>query len=269
MRDSVPGTPFCGRERPRLRTTESDRYEPPRTENGDVADQESGRDERGPTITTGRREFVTGTLAVVAAIGGCLEFETPEPDVDPGDAEDSPESPEREDDPDERSDEAGDGDRPEDGDGEGNGDGEGDAPNEQVRAYERAIHEQVNEIREERELDALGFDEGLASVAREHSVDMAERDYFSHESPEGERPHDRLDEFFPGYCRGIGENIASVGLLPGDDAGAVADRVVAGWMASEGHRENLLREEFDEQGIGVAVAEDDRVLVTQNLCGTG
>ena len=257
MRDSVPGTPFCGRERPRLRTTESDRYEPPRTENGDVADQESGRDERGPTITTGRREFVTGTLAVVAAIGGCLEFETPEPDVDPGDAEDSPDTdaPERADDPDE-------------GTGR-DGDGEGDAPNEQIRAYERAIHEQVNEIREERELDALGFDEGLASVAREHSVDMAERDYFSHESPEGERPHDRLDEFFPGYCRGIGENIASVSLLPGDDAGAVADRVVAGWMASEGHRENLLREEFDEQGIGVAVAEDDRVLVTQNLCGTG
>lgn len=143
-----------------------------------------------------------------------------------------------------------------------------DHVDEQVKAYERAIHQRVNLVRKDHGLDPLEYNEAIAAVAREHSQDMAERDYFAHVSPEGDGPDDRLDDFFPGHCQGIGENIASVGRFPGDDTDAVAERVVSGWMESPPHRENLLREAFDEEGIGVAISEDDQVLATQNFCAT-
>lgn len=145
---------------------------------------------------------------------------------------------------------------------------DGEPPDEQVQAYELAIHGRVNEARRMHDLDPLAFDEDVAAVARAHSADMAERGYFSHESPEGEGPDDRLDEFFPWSCRGIGENIAKVGLGPDDAPETVAERVVSGWMDSPGHRENVLREAFDEQGIGVAITDGDYVLATQNFCST-
>lgn len=153
-------------------------------------------------------------------------------------------------------------DEPSDADGTGSD----EAVDEQVRAYEMAIHERVNEVRREHDVAPLSFDEEIAAVARAYSRDMAERDYFSHESPEGEGPGDRMEAFLPEHCRRIGENLAKVGRRPGDDREAVVERVVSGWMNSPGHRRNVLRESFDEQGIGVATTEDDHVLVTQNFC---
>lgn len=139
---------------------------------------------------------------------------------------------------------------------------------EQVLAHERAIHDRVNEVRGQHDLGRLEYDETIATIAREHSADMAERDYFAHESPGGEGPDDRLADVFPEHCREIGENIATVGRRSDDDPDAVAQRIVSGWMDSPGHRENLLREAFDEEGIGVAFADDGRVLATQNYCST-
>ncbi len=139
-------------------------------------------------------------------------------------------------------------------------------PDERVAAYERAIHERVNEVRRDRDVDPLAYNEAIATVAREHSADMAEREYFSHESPDGEGPADRLAEFFPGHCRGVGENIANV--REEGDPQSLGERVVSLWMDSPGHRENLLRTMFDEEGFGVHVA-DDRVVVTQKFCATG
>lgn len=141
-------------------------------------------------------------------------------------------------------------------------------PDDRVRTIETAIHDQVNEVRREHDRDGLAHNDDIAGVAREHSEDMAERDYLSHFSPEEEGPGDRMSDMYPGYCGRIGENIANVGLRGADDE-AVADRVVSGWMNSSGHRRNILNEQFDEQGIGVVVTEDGRVLATQKFCGTG
>jgi len=177
-----------------------------------------------------RRQFLRGA-ATVTALGtaGCLD----NIDVEPG--TDEPPSP------------------------------DGVPPSEEGEPYERAIHERVNEVRQEHDLETLTFSESIATVAREHSHDMAERDYFAHESPEGEQLEDRMSEFMPGYCRLVGENLASVGIRS-EEVDAVADRIVSGWMESPGHRENVLRDGFDEQGIGVALT-DDRLLATQNFCG--
>lgn len=128
-----------------------------------------------------------------------------------------------------------------------------------------AVHERINAIRVDNDLPTVDHDDRLAGISRVHSHDMGEREYFSHVSPEGETPADRADELFPDECRGIGENLAYVTTIGGDDADAIAERVVDGWMDSDPHRENILTERWDSHGIGVYVV-DDRVFVTQKFC---
>lgn len=132
-------------------------------------------------------------------------------------------------------------------------------------AIEARIHVRVNDIRSSHELSPLGHDDDIASIARTHSHDMAERGYIGHVTPEGVRPHDRFGDLFPAECRGVGENIAMVGQGGATDADALAKRIVDGWMNSDSHRENLLTEEWDREGIGVYL-HDGAVFATQNFC---
>lgn len=45
----------------------------------------------------------------------------------------------------------------------------------------------------------------------------------------------------------------------------LAEQTVNGWMNSPGHRENILSG-FHSEGIGVAIASDEKVYFTQNFC---
>ncbi len=116
-------------------------------------------------------------------------------------------------------------------------------------------------------LDELVWDEELATIAREHSEDMGVNDFFSHDNLRGEGPTERarrhdypLHKELGGgwYSEGIGENIGKmptgnvvgVGRV-GNDADAIARAEVLSWMASEGHRENILNERYDKIGVGV------------------
>jgi uncharacterized protein YkwD len=82
----------------------------------------------------------------------------------------------------------------------------------------------------------------LRNVATAHSEDMAERNYFSHTSPEGEGPDDRAAA--AGYDAYAGENIAQ--------GYSSAEAVMKGWMKSSGHRDNILNCSFTVIGVGVA-----------------
>lgn len=99
----------------------------------------------------------------------------------------------------------------------------------------------VNLEREKSGLGILVTDEQLQITARKHAKDMAERGYFSHYTPEGYSPFDRLemDQVIYSYA---GENLA---LAP--DVQIAMD----GLMKSKGHRENILSPNFKKAGIGV------------------
>jgi uncharacterized protein YkwD len=85
---------------------------------------------------------------------------------------------------------------------------------------------------------------------------MARRDYFAHESPNGDGPGDRVSE--AGYnWRRYGENIAM-----GVDS---AYDVVDGWMHSPEHRHNILDCRLDQMGIGLAIARDRDVYWVQDF----
>lgn len=96
-------------------------------------------------------------------------------------------------------------------------------------------------------------DERLAAAAQEHSQDMAEHDYLSHESPEGEGPRERADRH--GYPHLVAETVAR-----GQQS---AERVVETWMASDRHRDIIL----NCDRVAVGVGEVDRAW-TQKL-GSG
>jgi uncharacterized protein YkwD len=87
---------------------------------------------------------------------------------------------------------------------------------------------------------ALVMNDSLQRAARLHSHDMVERMFFHHINPDGDGPDDRIER--EGYeWSAWGENIAT---------GSTAEQVMALWMDSEGHCNNIMSSAFDEIGIG-------------------
>lgn len=198
------------------------------------------------------------------------EPDDPEPDPDDPDEPDEPE------DPDDDDDDAGDGDgddgdedEPEEPDPDPDPDPDEPEPDPEpdtvAGQIEQRIHAETNAYRESQGLGPLTFDDDLAAVAREHSEDMNERDYFDHDSPEGDDAGDRLDDAGVD-CRGWGENIAYEydSSFSEDDANSVADSIVEGWLSSSGHRRNIVGD-YDAEGVGVAI-DGGTVMATQLFC---
>ncbi len=100
----------------------------------------------------------------------------------------------------------------------------------------------TNEIRKRHQLNELYWDEKTAVVAFQHSEDMRNNNYFAHTSPTYGKLKDRLKKQRILYQL-AGENIAAKYV----DSIAV----VEGWLNSEGHRVNLLHDEFTHLGVGV------------------
>jgi len=156
---------------------------------------------------------------------------------------------------------------------DGSGDTAVDADTERAR-LELAIHERVNEARQARDLEPIGFDRDLREIARSHSADMAEHGYFSHTGRNGSTLEHRYERF-DYRCRvpsdGLqyktgGENLFTMQSPAERQPEAVADRAIQGWLDSPAHRRNLLDPDWRQEGIGVARAENGRLYVTQNFC---
>lgn len=113
----------------------------------------------------------------------------------------------------------------------------------------------TNDERSRNGCSALQVDDRLTAAAQGHSEDMAERNYFSHDSPEGDGPGDRARAHdYPWWS---GENIAR--------GYRSAQQVVDGWMASDGHRANILN--CQSVAIGVGVADSPRGLYWTQMFG--
>jgi uncharacterized protein YkwD len=148
------------------------------------------------------------------------------------------------------------------------------------------VHELINEQRVRHGLAALDWDDKLAIIAEKHSIDMARRDYFSHDTPEGKDPTARAElggyycskDYGSFYTVGIAENLFqhwsydSITYINGfpiynwNTLENLAQEIVEGWMDSPGHRQNILTDGYDMEGIGVAIASNDKVYVTEDFC---
>lgn len=97
----------------------------------------------------------------------------------------------------------------------------------------------VNRARIDAGVEPLAWSDGLSAVALGHALEMYEEGYVSHVSPETGTVGDRVQD------AGIrlvvaGENLALA---------ASARAVHAGFLDSDGHRENMLRPRFDRLGV--------------------
>lgn len=99
----------------------------------------------------------------------------------------------------------------------------------------------LNGERTKRGLKPLQWDPALLPVARAHSQDMFVRGYFSHYTPEGKDPFDRMKAAGIKYYT-AGENLA---------LGPTLSICHDGLMNSPGHRANILNPSYGRVAIGI------------------
>jgi uncharacterized protein YkwD len=154
-----------------------------------------------------------------------------------------------------------------------------------ILALEQEIHTLINQERSAGGISGLSYDSSLASVARNHSADMARNNYFSHYDPEGLDPTARgsaegytCNKNSGSVSSGIAENIMQntrydsvmyyngVAHYAWNSPATIARSTVDSWMSSAGHRETILSPAYDREGIGVATAGDTYVYITEDFC---
>jgi uncharacterized protein YkwD len=110
-----------------------------------------------------------------------------------------------------------------------------------------AMLDRVNAERAKAGRPPLKLDPRLSEAAQRHAEDMLTRSYYSHSSPEGTTPIERVRK--AGYAPHIvAENIARGPFT--------VDEVMDDWMLSREHRGNLLHPAFRDFGAGIAVGRN-------------
>ena len=150
--------------------------------------------------------------------------------------------------------------------------------NDKTQSIEQLVFFKTNQERSKYGLTQLELDDGLSEVARDHSLDMVQRNFFSHENPDGEDPTDRAKRhgletevskngyIWIGIAENIGQmptgNVLGYGYVSSEED--IASAMINGWMNSPGHRANILNTNYDRIGVGVATSGSIYYL-TQNF----
>jgi uncharacterized protein YkwD len=100
----------------------------------------------------------------------------------------------------------------------------------------------MNEYRAEHHLPPLREDVRLDAAANDRMRDMEDQGYWAHESPDGRSPFTWLAP--NGYeFHYAGENLAT--------GFETTELLMAGWMESPGHRDNILSPHFEDCGVAI------------------
>lgn len=137
---------------------------------------------------------------------------------------------------------------------------DGTASQALLSEFEQEIFDITNAFRVRNDLKPLIWNNDLANTARKHSTDMGERNYFDHTSPEGDTVSERMTKAgLMSTLRTYGENISA-----GYDN---AFEAMAGWINSQGHRNNILLSGYTSLGVGAIynAKGDYKVYYAQNF----
>lgn len=107
----------------------------------------------------------------------------------------------------------------------------------------------TNLERRRHNLASLIWNDTLVYIARAHSLDLATSNIFSHIGSDGSTPQQRLHRV-SNAIKFLGENIAGGRNKP--------EATIADWMASSGHRANILNSDAVYLGVGAAYAGASR-----------
>jgi uncharacterized protein YkwD len=119
---------------------------------------------------------------------------------------------------------------------------------ERIRAATLCL---VNRERASHGESALQPNGQLRQAAQGHTESMVENDYFEHTGPGGQTQLQRLRDVGYIYSSRIGYAIGE-NLAWGGGALGTPRAIVAAWMASPGHRANILDPSFRDTAIGVS-----------------
>jgi hypothetical protein len=122
-----------------------------------------------------------------------------------------------------------------------------DVPAEKVIIKDYEVLKWTNYYRVQNGVAPLERNAKLDSAAMFKTNDMFARQYFEHKSPSGKDGTDLITEAGYDYLL-VGENLAEGNFSDAKD-------LVDAWMASPGHRANILKADFKE--IGIAVLEGE------------
>lgn len=118
-----------------------------------------------------------------------------------------------------------------------------------------AVANEVNRVRQENGLASLTWNDQVAGLAQQRSVDMVTRNYYSHYDPEtGALLSGQLMRA-AGYRTGC-ETLARI------RSSNMVGNSVAGWMESPGHRSCILDNTLNVVGIGAIKGADGAWYVT-------
>lgn len=105
----------------------------------------------------------------------------------------------------------------------------------------------TNQQRKNNNQAELVLSSKLSSAAQAKADDMAKRNYWAHNTPDGKEPWIFIQKAGYSYQK-AGENLA-YGFVTSNDT-------ITGWMNSPGHRANLLDKSYKEVGFGFANVAD-------------
>lgn len=116
----------------------------------------------------------------------------------------------------------------------------------------RGLFDAVNGERTKRGLPPLIGHGCIVNIAQQRSNDMAIRNYFAHQSPEGETAFSLMDDVGVIY-RWAGEDLAR-NNYPNADSVSVA---ISDLMASQGHRDVILSARATHLGVGLTISSEN------------
>ena len=127
----------------------------------------------------------------------------------------------------------------------------------EIESLEQQCLEQLDVQRKARGLSRLAHSEDLLQVARAYSRRMAEEKFFSHVDPDGHTIQQRVREARIRWTA-LGENLAlSTGYINPVAA------AFSGWMASAGHRRNILAPDYQRTAVGAWISSNGTVYLTE------
>jgi len=125
----------------------------------------------------------------------------------------------------------------------------------------------INKTRYQAGIQCVLPEPRLAQVARQHSMEMRDLHYFSHESPvSGRRTSvDRFESLFGFRPRLIAENVARRWGTGDFLTPEKMHETHQGFLSKAGHRRNLLLASVEWLGVGIAVDDEGNYWVTEVL----
>ena len=120
---------------------------------------------------------------------------------------------------------------------------------------EQQLLQLVNKERSAVGLVKVVADEALKNAALKHAEDMFTRGYFSHETPEGIDPFERMNQLHIRF-KAAGENLAHSNALLSAHTGL---------MNSPGHRANILNAHFGRLGIAILDGGDKGLMIVEEF----